>query len=60
MIEKDNIIEIGKEKKFSIENELLDRVSILCSEYHADLSNASILGVLELIKTNIIGEVEDD
>ncbi len=60
MTEENNIVEIGKENKFSIENELLDRLSKICSEYHTELSNASILGILELIKANIIGEVEDD
>ncbi len=55
-----DIIEMGKEEGFSTENELLERLLGVCAEYHTELSNASILGILELAKTNIIMEVSDD
>ena len=43
-----NISNLGKEKTFSQEQELSDRINDLISEYNGDLSLVSVMGILAL------------
>jgi len=43
-----NITELGKEKVFSQEQELSDRMNDLIAEYNGDLSLVSVMGILAL------------
>ena len=43
-----NIISMGKEKTFSKEQELSDRISELIAEYNGELSLVSVMGILTL------------
>ena len=45
-----SIKHLNKEKKFSKEGELMDRLGILIAEYDGELSLVSVLGILELKK----------
>ncbi len=45
-----NVKSLNKEKTFSKEGELMDRLEILISEYDGELSLVAVLGVLELKK----------
>jgi len=43
-----NVKSLGKEKTFSQEQELSDRINDLIHEYNGDLSVVSVMGVLAL------------
>jgi len=50
-----NVVDLGKEKKFPVEQELYDRiVNLIYDEYGGELSLVSILGILELAKKEIL------
>ncbi len=44
----DKIVNLGKEKTFSQEQELSDRINDLISEYNGELSLVSVMGILQL------------
>ena len=50
----DNVKQLNKEKVFSKEGELSERISNLISEYDGELSLVSVLGILELKKLYLI------
>ena len=50
----DNVTKLNKEKVFSKEGELSERISSLISEYDGELSLVSVLGILELKKLYLI------
>ena len=49
-----NVLELGKEKTFPIEAELMDKLSNLIDAYAGELSLVSVIGVLELKKQCLI------
>ena len=53
-----NVKSLNKEKKFNKEGELHDRITKLIREYDGEISLVSALGVLEVIKVNLIDSNE--
>lgn len=51
-----SVVELGKEKKFPITQELFDRLSDVVHEYDGDISLCEALGTLELLKSVLISE----
>ena len=51
---KENILNMGKEKKFPKEGELMDRLELLIDEYAGELSLVAVIGILEMKKTALI------
>ena len=49
----DKVTSINKEKVFAREGELAKRITDLIYEYENDFSLASIVGILEIVKTEI-------
>ena len=49
-----NIASLNKEKKFSKEGELSERISELIAEYDGELSLVAVLGVLDLKKMEMV------
>ncbi|GAS72852.1 hypothetical protein NGUA41_00857 [Salmonella enterica] len=50
------VVDLGKEKKFPITQELFDRLSGVVHEYDGDISLCEALGTLELLKSVLISE----
>ncbi|EPM3640550.1 hypothetical protein ACTLMW_004434 [Enterobacter roggenkampii] len=50
------VIELGKEKKFPITQELFDRLKDVVHEYDGDIGLCEALGTLELLKAVLISE----
>jgi len=50
----DNVVDLGKEPIFPIEQELYKRMIDLIYEYGGDISTVSVLGVVELVKHELI------
>ena len=50
----DNVVDLGKEKMFPVEQELYSRMMDLVYEYGGDISTVSVLGVVELVKHELI------
>ncbi|EAO5937160.1 hypothetical protein CGN74_11035 [Salmonella enterica] len=50
------VINLGKEKKFPITQELFDRISDVVHEYDGYISLCDALGTLELLKSVLISE----
>ena len=48
-----NVTNLNKEKTFSQEAELRDRITDLICEYNGELSLASVLGILVIIKAEL-------
>lgn len=48
------VIDLGKEKKFPITQELFDRLKEVVHEYDDDISLCEALGTLELLKADLI------
>ncbi|MDM3071450.1 hypothetical protein [Citrobacter sp. Cf224] len=51
-----SVVDLGKEKKFPITQELFDRLSDVVHEYDGDISLCEALGTLELLKSVLISE----
>jgi hypothetical protein len=49
-----NIVNLGKEIKYTKEQELYRRIHDLIHEYDGELSLVAVLGVLELAKDHVI------
>lgn len=49
-----SVVELGKEKKFPITQELFDRLKEVVHEYDGDISLCEALGTLELLKSDLI------
>lgn len=49
-----SVVDLGKEKKFPITQELFDRLSDVVHEYDGDISLCEALGTLELLKADLI------
>ena len=55
-----NVTSMNKEKKFSKEGELMERLNILIAEYDGELSFVAVLGVLELKKIELFVSQNND
>ncbi|RNW28978.1 hypothetical protein [Citrobacter werkmanii] len=51
-----SVVDLGKEKKYPITQELFDRLSDVVHEYDGDISLCEALGTLELLKSVLISE----
>ncbi|EAB3278383.1 hypothetical protein [Citrobacter werkmanii] len=51
-----SVVDLGKEKKFPITQELFDRLSDVVHEYDGDIGLCEALGALELLKSVLISE----
>lgn len=51
-----SIVDMGKEKKFPVTQELFDRLNDVVHEYDGDISLCEALGTLELLKSVLIRE----
>ncbi|ELC6654321.1 hypothetical protein ACK1L6_004191 [Salmonella enterica] len=51
-----SVVDLGKEKKFPITQELFDRLSDVVHEYDGVISLCEALGTLELLKSVLIRE----
>lgn len=49
-----SVIDLGKEKRFPITQELFDRLKEVVHEYDGDISLCEALGTLELLKADLI------
>ncbi len=54
-----NIISLNKEKVFTKEGELMDRLSILIDEYAGELSMVAVIGILELKKQCVMSDSDE-
>ena len=50
------VISLGKDKKFTKEGELMERLTKLIDEYAGELSLVAVMGVLELKKITMIDD----
>ena len=50
------VINLGKDKKFTKEGELMERLTNLIDEYAGELSLVAVMGVLELKKITMIDD----
>ena len=48
-----NVTSMNKDKVFSKEGELMERLNVLIAEYDGEVSFVSVLGVLELKKIDL-------
>jgi hypothetical protein len=48
-----NVTSMNKDKVFSKEGELMERLNILIAEYDGEVSFVSVLGILELKKIEL-------
>jgi hypothetical protein len=55
-----NVKSINKEKVFSKEGELMNRISSLISEYDGELSLVSVLGILDLKKIELFVDANSE
>jgi len=51
--EMTNVVELGKEKMFPVEQELYSRIMDLIFEYGGELSTVSVLGILDVCKDEV-------
>lgn len=49
-----NVKDIGLEKRFPKEAELMERISEVISDYNGELSLVAVIGVLEMKKQTLI------
>ncbi|EPQ3347116.1 hypothetical protein P7U51_004451 [Citrobacter freundii] len=54
-----SIVDLGKEKKFPITQELFNKLSDVVHEYDGDISLCEALGTLEILKSVLISEGEE-
>jgi len=48
-----NVVDLGKEKMFPVEQELYTRIMELIFEYGGELSTVSVLGILDVCKDEV-------
>lgn len=53
-----SVVDLGKEKKFPITQELFDRLKEVVHEYDGDISLCEALGTLELLKAGLIEDAK--
>lgn len=54
----DNVIDLGFSKKFNDEQELMNRLVSVISEFDERISLVAALGVIELLKSNLIDKAK--
>jgi hypothetical protein len=50
------VINLGKDKKFTKEGELMERLTNLIDEYAGELSLVAVIGILDLKKTTMVND----
>lgn len=50
------VIDIGKEKKFPVSGEIIERLSAVIHEYDGEISLCEAIGILELLKLSLIDD----
>lgn len=50
----DKIVSLKKEKTFPTEQELHNRIVDIMEEYHGDISLVAVVGILDLIKFDLL------
>ncbi len=54
----DNVLNLGKVPKFPVEAEFAKRLNDLVSEYEGRLSLVAALGILELMKSQLLSDAK--
>lgn len=54
-----NVVDLGKEKKFPITQELYERLESVINDYDGEISLCEALGTLELVKENLIANAKE-
>lgn len=54
-----NVVDLGKEKKFPITQELYERLESVINDYDVEISLCEALGTLELVKENLIANAKE-
>lgn len=60
MPQTDNVIDSGKPKKYPVNGELCERLSVIIEEYEGRVSTAEVIGLLEMLKISIYNEAFKD
>lgn len=50
------VIDIGREKKFPVNGEIIERLSAVIHEYDEEISLCEVIGILELLKLSLIDD----
>lgn len=54
-----NVVDLGKEKKFPITQELYERLESVIHDYDGEISLCEALGTLELVKEKLIANAKE-
>ncbi|MFO6491092.1 hypothetical protein [Hafnia alvei] len=54
-----NVVDLGKEKKFPITQELYERLESVIHDYDGEISLCEALGALELVKEKLIANAKE-
>ena len=54
-----NVVDLGKEKKFPITQELYERLESVMHDYDGEISLCEALGTLELVKEKLIANAKE-
>ncbi|MEG0421416.1 MAG: hypothetical protein RR589_11030 [Hafnia sp.] len=54
-----NVVDLGKEKKFPITQELYERLESVIHDYDGEISLCEALGTLELVKGKLIENAKE-
>jgi len=50
------VIEIGKEKRFPVNEEIINRLSAVIHEYDGEIGLCEAIGILEILKLSLIDD----
>lgn len=53
-----NVTSIGTEKKFPVNQEIMDRLSSVIHEYDGEVGLCEVIGILELLKLSLIEDAK--
>lgn len=53
-----NVTSIGTEKKFPVNQEIMDRLSSVIHEYDGEVGLCEVIGILELLKLSLIDDAK--
>ncbi|KAA0260068.1 hypothetical protein [Hafnia alvei] len=53
-----NVVDLGKEKKFPLTQELYERLESVIHDYDGEISLCEALGALELVKEKLIANAK--
>ncbi|MFO6490464.1 hypothetical protein [Hafnia alvei] len=54
-----NVVDLGKEKKFPLTQELYERLESVIHDYDGEISLCEALGTLELVKEKLIANAKE-